>query len=102
MDIISMDTRLFDTLLRRMKAIEEKVTALCTRGEDLKLKCWLDNQEVCEILGITQRTLQTYRNKGLLAHTCIRHKIFYKPEDVESLLRSAYHTKTATSCRAIS
>lgn len=38
MDIISMDTRLFDTLLRRMKAIEEKVTALCARGEDLILK----------------------------------------------------------------
>ena len=102
MDIISMDSRLFDTLLRRMKAIEEKVTALYTQEEDLMLKHWLDNQEVCEILGITQRTLQTYRNKGLLAYTCIRHKIFYKPEDVENVLRSSYHTKNAASCKTIS
>ena len=29
----------------------------------MSLKKWLDNQEVCDILGISKRTLQEYRAK---------------------------------------
>lgn len=42
-------------------------------------------------IGISVRTLQTYRDKGLLPYSCIKHKIFYKPEDVEAFLKSSYH-----------
>ena len=58
MEIISMDIRTFDTLMARVKTIEEKADMLCKRQEDLGLKKWLDNQEVCDILGISKRTLQ--------------------------------------------
>ena len=96
MEIVSIDTRLFDEMIRRVKSVEEKAVALCRSQEDLGLKKWLDNQEVCEILGISLRTLQTYREKGLLAYSCIKHKIFYKPEDVEALLKSSYHQQNRT------
>lgn len=66
MEIVSIDTRIFDEMIRRVKSVEEKAVALCCGQEDLGLKKWLDNQEVCEILGISVRTLQTYRDKGLL------------------------------------
>jgi DNA-binding transcriptional MerR regulator len=46
---------------------------------------------VCTTLGITKRTLQTYRENGLLPFCRIRHKIFYKPQDVEKLLESSHH-----------
>ena len=96
MEIVSIDTRLFDEMIRRVKSVEEKAVALCRSQEDLGLKKWLDNQEVCEILGISLRTLQTYREKGLLGYSCIKHKIFYKPEDVEALLKSSYHQQNRT------
>ena len=51
----------------------------------------MDNQEVCGILRISKRTLQVYREKGLLPFTRIKNKFFYKPEDVQSLLESSYH-----------
>lgn len=94
MEIVSMDVRVFDSLVGRVKAIEEKATVLCHRQEDSGLKKWLDNQDVCEVLSISERTLQTYRDKGLLPFSCIRHKIFYKPEDIERLLQSSHHLKT--------
>ena len=50
MEIVSIDTRLFDEMIRRVKSVEEKAVALCRSQEDLGLKKWLDNQEVCEIL----------------------------------------------------
>ena len=58
MEIISMDIRTFDALMTRVKTIEEKADILCKRQEDLGLKKWLDNQEVCDIHGISKRTLQ--------------------------------------------
>ena len=91
MEIISMDIRTFDALMTSVKTIEEKADILCKRQEDLGLKKWLDNQEVCDILGISKRTLQEYRAKGLLPFGRIKNKLFYKPEDVQRLLDLNYH-----------
>lgn len=91
MEIISMDVRVFDTLIGRVKSIEERIGTLCRRQEDIGLKKWLDNQDVCDVLGISKRTLQTYREKGLLPFSRIRHKIFYRLTDVENLLQSSHH-----------
>ena len=95
MEIISMDVKAFDALAGHVEAIERKAEALCRRQEDVSLKKWLDNQDVCDVLGISKRTLQTYREKGLLPFSRIRHKIFYKPEDVGKLLQSSHYPNTA-------
>ena len=50
---------------------------------------WLDNQDVCQILNISLRTLQTYRSNRMLPYTQIGYKIFYKPEDVGKLLEQS-------------
>jgi hypothetical protein len=91
MEIISMDSRVFDDLAARLETIEGQADRLHRNQADLRLKKWLDNQEVCQTLGITKRTLQTYRENGLLPYCRIRHKIFYKPQDVERLLESSHH-----------
>ncbi len=91
MEIVSIDTRIFDEMIREVKSVEDKAVTLYHRQDDLGLKKWLDNQEVCEVLGISLRTLQTYREKSVLPYTCIKHKMFYMPEDVEALLQSSYH-----------
>ena len=91
MEIISMDIRTFDALMTRVKTIEEKADILCKRQEDLGLKKWLDNQEVCDVLRINKKTLQAYRAKGLLPFSRIKNKLFYKPEDIRRLLELSYH-----------
>jgi hypothetical protein len=88
-----MDSRVFDDLAGCMETIEEKAERLHRNQADLRLKKWLDNQEVCQTLGITKRTLQTYRENGLFPHGRIRHKVFYKLEDVTKLLESSHHSK---------
>lgn len=60
-------------------------------GQRCRTEKWMDNQEVCEILRISKRTLQVYREKGLLPFTRIKNKFFYKPEDVQNMLESSYH-----------
>ncbi len=87
-----MDALVFNDLTTRVGTIEEKAERLHRNQADLRLKKWLDNQEVCQTLGITKRTLQTYRENGLLPFCRIRHKIFYKPEDVAKLLELSRHS----------
>ena len=47
---------------------------------------WLHNGDVCQLLNISKRTLQHYRDTGVLPFTQIGHKCYYKREDVEALL----------------
>lgn len=91
MEIVCIDKRTFEELRERFGKLEEKVTEMCSPAEDLGLKKWLDNQEVCGILRISKKTLQVYRDKGILPFSRIRHKIFFKSEDVQKLLESNYH-----------
>lgn len=91
MEIISMDERVFRSLESRLETIEEKAGRMHRNQSDLRLKKWLDNQEVCETLAISTRTLQSYRESGLLPYSIIRHKLFYRPEDVQKLLEASHY-----------
>ena len=91
MEIICIDKRIFDELIVRLSEIEKKVTLLCSPARDAGLKKWMDNRDVCEALRISKRTLQVYREKGLLPYTRIKNKIFYRPADVQKLLESSDH-----------
>ena len=59
---------------------------MASRSKDKSLDDWLDNQDVCQILNISPRTLQTLRDNGTLAFSQINRKVYYKPEDVERIL----------------
>ena len=49
---------------------------------------WLDNQEVCLMMNITKRTLQTYKDKGLLPYSKLNRKNYYKLSDIQALLEA--------------
>ncbi len=86
MDIVNVEARTFEAMMSRFETFAEKVDALCRTGGEKTLQKWLDNQEVCQILNISKRTLQTMRDNGTLPHTRIEHKMYYRPEDVERLI----------------
>ncbi len=88
MEVISIEARTYEAMIKRFDSFTRKVESMCEQQRDIGLKPWLDNQDVCQMLGITKRTLQTYRESGLIPFSRIRHKVFYRPEDVEKLLQS--------------
>ena len=87
MEIINIEARTFEAMMARFDSFTQKIEALCGRHhKDKNLKEWLDNQDVCLILNISPRTLQTLRDTGKLAYTQIDRKMYYKPEDVEKVI----------------
>lgn len=57
-------------------------------GEQSRHTDWLHNGDVCRLLNISKRTLQHYRDTGVLPFAQIGHKCYYKREDVERLLNT--------------
>ena len=55
-------------------------------------KRWLTSEEVCHILSISKRTLQSYRDRGTLPYAQIGRKIYYKASDIDDYLDAHYIT----------
>lgn len=86
MEVISIERSTYEELLTSFNSFVAQMKAMASRGNDKKLSDWLDNQDVCQILNISPRTLQTLRDNGTLAFSQINRKVYYKPEDVKKIL----------------
>jgi len=94
MKIINIEESVFEQMMECFESFTRKVDKLCSRKNEKNLQKWLDNQDVCQILNISKRTLQNYRDNGTLAYTQIGHKIYYKPEDIQQIIPLVYQKET--------
>ncbi len=51
---------------------------------------YLDNQEACQLLKVSKRTLQSYRLKKILPYTTMGGKIYFRMSDIQEHLRKKY------------
>ena len=51
---------------------------------------YLTGREVCERLFVSPRTLQDYRDKGIIPYTQIAGKILYRLSDLQRILKENY------------
>ena len=86
MEVISIERSTYEELLTSFNSFVTKMKEMASRDNDKRLDNWLDNQDVCQMLNISPRILQTLRNKGTLAYSQINRKVYYKPEDVKRIL----------------
>lgn len=94
MEFIIIDAALFDLLIEKLNRLAGEADNI-RNGKDAVLEPRLDGQEVCEILGVTKRTLQTLRDTGRIAYSMVSHKVYYRPEDVQILLNNNFKNKSA-------
>lgn len=89
MKIVILDEATFNEMLERFQLFIQKVDILYQRTRIKGVEEWLDGEDVCRILNVKKRTLQTYRDTGRLSFSIIDRKIFYKNEDVQKLLSNS-------------
>lgn len=92
---MTVDLELFEKwmhiLLERFDRHEKMIAALT--GKEMKEVNYLDgerlldNQDVCQMLQTSKRSLQRYRSEGYLRYQMLRHKIYYKESDVHKFLK---------------
>ena len=52
---------------------------------------YLTDREVAQILKVSRRTLQEYRNDGVLPYILLGGKVLYRESDLGRVLESCYH-----------
>ena len=87
MKIVCLDARIFEEILSKTEQVAHKFSRLKKSSKNDHLSEWMDGQDVCTFLRIKPRTLQTLRDNGTLVYTQIEKKIFYKKEDVNSIIK---------------
>lgn len=86
MEVITIEKKTFDEMSEKFDRFVDRVEEICRRCGERGMGEWLDNQDVCRLLNISPRTLQTLRDNGTLAYSRINQKIYYKPQDVRRIL----------------
>ena len=86
MEVIAIEKKTYEAMMERFRILTAKVDALCRESDEKRMGKWLDNQDVCQILNVSLRTLQPYRTNRTLPYTTIGYKMYYKPEDVQKLI----------------
>lgn len=78
-----IEGKTFERLKQSIKELFERSKKL--DPSNLKEEWWT-NQEVCLLLKISLRTLQNYRDKGIIPYSQIGHKCYYKVKDIEHFI----------------
>lgn len=83
MRTIKIETDVFEEIQENLKDIKERVN-------DIKLQniedTWLSSKQIQQILGISQKTWQTYRDKRIIKFSQIGQKIYVKAAWLEDFL----------------
>ena len=82
MKAIVIDEKVLQDILTKLEAIEKKTGLNSEKPENV----WLDNQEFCQLLKISKRTAQNYRDNGIVPFSQMASKVYYRLSDVHAML----------------
>lgn len=85
MEVITVESEAFKTLLGKIEKIAEFVSEARLPGEGKK-EAWLDSNQLADALGISTRTLQRLRDENLISYSMLRGRCMYKLSEVERCL----------------
>lgn len=88
MEVITIESKAFKDLLAEIKEIKSQLESW--RKQSPLVDPWLDNNDVVQLLKVSKRTLQTYRDQGDLSFSQTGAKIYYLASDIDRFLKRHY------------
>jgi len=76
-----------DLLDELTKAIKEAVKEELPKYQNTFRKDWLSTEEVMDMLQVSRRTVQNYRDEGKIPFARLGRKILYPREGIEDFVR---------------
>jgi len=83
MEYVIIEKETFERLTAEIRQLSDRVERLDRKSKDRHLLKWLNGEEVCELLHISERTLQTLRSLHKIGYAQVGHKFMYRPDEVE-------------------
>ena len=88
-NVITRESEFFTELVSKIQVMETAVE----RMKESNLSCdekWMNSEAVMRKLGISKRSLQNYRDNGILPHSIVGGKFFYSIRDIEEVMANNY------------
>ena len=79
-----------DDLLLRMEKIESLLESINEGTNQIKSNGWLTTREAAIVLGVTPRTIQNYRDRGLIPFSQFGFQVRYREDDIQKFLMDHY------------
>lgn len=86
MEAIIISKQEFELLVEKLKKLTDVLAEKQKSPEDQ----FLDNQEFMQVMNISKRTAQSWRDEGVISFSQIGSKIYYRMSDVHKLLDNNY------------
>ncbi|TXK74544.1 helix-turn-helix domain-containing protein [Mesonia sp. HuA40] len=86
MKAIILSTEQYTDLVNRLDELNKKLEEKQKSPKEV----FLDNQEFLQLMNISKRTAQTWRDEGVISFSQIGSKIYYRMSDVQKLLDNNY------------
>lgn len=90
MELKVLSNEEYDRIIEKLDTVISLLEEKSKKSGDLLSEKWLDSSEVVRVLKISSRTLQNYRDRGILPFSQIGPKIYYKASDIENYLNDHY------------
>jgi hypothetical protein len=74
-------------LMKRFDHIDYKLERMSKVNSCLDGYKLLDNQDMCELLGVTKRTLARYRQRKLVSYYMIDGRTYYRSSEIQEFLK---------------
>ena len=90
-ETINKETPEMKQLISGIKGLTNQVRSIAQTHRPLfEGEIYLTGREVCERLFLSPRTLQDYRDKGIIPYTQIAGKVLYRLSDINRILSENY------------
>ena len=90
-EIVNKETPEMKQLISGIREVRKRLREIAQTHRPLfGGEIYLTGREVCERLSVSPRTLQDYRDKGIIPYTQIAGKILYRLSDINRLLQENY------------
>ncbi len=87
MEVFILSKAQFSELTSRLDALQSQLNS----QQPASKKSFMDNEEFLELMGISKRTAQSWRDEGKISFSQVGNKIYYKMSDVDKLLAEHYN-----------
>ena len=86
MEYVAIEKSEYEQLLGSIKKAATEIRAI---AEECSINSeWIENGELAEMLGLSKRQLQGYRERGVLGFSTIGRKIYYRRDEVAKLIKN--------------
>ena len=86
MELVVIEKHAYLQLKLQIESLSAQIESVKKKIGPVEMEKWLDAQEVCLALNISKRTLQSYREYGIIPCSFIGGKYMYKESDLVRVL----------------